>query len=61
VDQGLAFTATAAGLGTDPATGASLSVPKVIYAGVIGVNGVPLVYALVGVGQPYVDLIATGQ
>jgi hypothetical protein len=61
IEQGMAFTATAAGLGTDPVTGASLSVPKVIYAGVINANGVPLVYALAGVGQPYVDMIATGQ
>ncbi len=61
LSTGLAFTATAAGLGTDPATGASLSVAKVVYAGVVDVNGVPLVYAVVGVGQPYVDVIASGQ
>ncbi len=61
IGAGQAFTATAAGLGIDPVTGQSLSVPKVIYTGVVDGGGVPLVYVLVGVGQPYVDLIATGQ
>ena len=60
IETGMAFTATAAGIGVDPATGASLSVPKVIYAGVVSVNGQAYVYALVGVGEAYVDLIATG-
>ncbi|HVO70522.1 MAG TPA: hypothetical protein VMT24_10780 [Aggregatilineaceae bacterium] len=61
IQDGSAFTATAAGLGTDPVTGQSLSVAKVIYAGVVEVDGKPLVYALLGVGQPYVDLLAAGQ
>ncbi|MBI5959153.1 MAG: hypothetical protein HY866_10485 [Chloroflexi bacterium] len=61
VSAGLAFTATAAGLGIDPVTGQSLSVAKVVYAGVAQVNGQTFVYAVVGVGQPYVDLIASGQ
>ncbi len=59
--EGLAFTATAAGLGMDPASGAAVSAPKVIYAGVIEVDGVPTVYALVGVGEDYVNVIAAGQ
>jgi hypothetical protein len=61
IPSGSAFTATAAGLGTDPATDQSLSVAKVIYAGVVDVDGTPLVYALVDVGQPYVNLLAAGQ
>ena len=60
IDAGMAFTATAAGLGFDPATGATLSVPKVVYAGVVNVAGVPFVYALVGVGESYANLIAAG-
>ncbi len=59
--DGLAFTATAAGLGIDPASGTTVSVPKVIYAGVAEVNGVPVVYALVGVGEDYVNVIAAGE
>jgi len=61
IEGGMAFTATSAGLGTDPMTGESLSVPKVVYAGVVDVEGKPLVYALVGVGQSYVALIASGE
>jgi hypothetical protein len=61
MSAGLAFTATAAGLGIDPVSGQSLSVAKVVYAGVVQVNGLTFVYALVGVGQPYVDVIAAGQ
>jgi hypothetical protein len=59
--EGFAFTASAAGIGSDPVTGATLSVAKVIYAGVVSVNGKTVVYTLVGVGQPYVDVISGAQ
>jgi hypothetical protein len=59
--EGFAFTASAAGIGSDPVTGATLSVAKVIYAGVVSVNGKTAVYTLVGVGQPYVDVISGAQ
>ncbi|MBZ0293001.1 MAG: hypothetical protein K8L99_10605 [Anaerolineae bacterium] len=58
VEQGYAFTASAAGLGLDPATNAPLSVAKVVYAGVVAIDGKPFVYALVGVGQGYADLFS---
>jgi hypothetical protein len=57
VEQGLAFTATTAGLGLDPTTGQPLSVAKVIYAGVVDVNGQPFVYTLVAVGEGHVGTV----
>lgn len=54
IDAGLAFKATTASVGIDTATGQPVSVAKVVYAGVIDVNGQPLVYALVAVGEGYV-------
>lgn len=39
IEDGMAFTATAASMGVDPFTGASLSAPKIVYAGVIDVDG----------------------
>ncbi len=59
--QGQAFTATAAGLGIEPNGGGAVSAPKVIYVGVVESEGVPIVYALVGVGEDYVNVIASGQ
>lgn len=56
IQTGMAFTATAASLGYDPDTGAPLSVAKVIYVGVVDVNGQSLTYALVGIGEAYAGL-----
>nr|MCU0465255.1 hypothetical protein [Anaerolineae bacterium] len=56
IEAGLAFTATASSIGYDSNTQAPLSVAKVIYVGVINVNGQALTYALVGVGEAYADL-----
>jgi hypothetical protein len=57
VEQGFAFTATAAGLGLD-SSGQPISVAKIVYAGVVNLNGKPFVYALVGVGELYAGLMA---
>ncbi|MCC6613597.1 MAG: hypothetical protein IT320_08975 [Anaerolineae bacterium] len=57
VDGGLAFTATAASMGYDAATMQPVSVAKVVYAGVVDVNGQAFVYALVGVGEGYVQVL----
>ncbi|MBE2270907.1 MAG: hypothetical protein IAE80_21900, partial [Anaerolinea sp.] len=57
VETGYAFTATTASVGYDAATQQPVSSAKVVYAGVVDVNGVPFVYALVAVGQGYVDLL----
>lgn len=56
---GLAYTASTAGTGYDAVTGAPVSVPKVVYAGVSDVGGVPFVYAVVFVGQSYVEAVNT--
>jgi hypothetical protein len=57
VEQGFAFTATAAGLGLDPNSSQPLSVAKVVYAGVVSVNGQSFVYALVAVGEGYIEAV----
>jgi len=57
VEGGLAFTATAASMGYDAATMQPVSVAKVVYAGVVDVNGQAFVYALVGVGEGYVQVL----
>ena len=56
IETGMAFTATAAGIGLDPETQQPLSVAKVVYAGVVDFNGQPFVYALVAVGESHVAL-----
>ncbi len=53
--DGLAFTATTASLGTD-VNGQPISAAKVVYAGVVNVNGAPYVYAMVAVGEGYADV-----
>jgi hypothetical protein len=58
IDSGFAFTATTASLGYDAATHQPISAAKVVYAGVVSVNGQPFVYALVAVGEGYVALIS---
>jgi hypothetical protein len=57
VEQGFAFTSTAAGLGLDSITGQPLSVAKVVYACVVNVDGQSFVYALVAVGEGYVEAV----
>jgi hypothetical protein len=56
IETGMAFTATAAGLGLDPETQQPLSVAKVVYVGVVDFNDQPFVYALVAVGESHVAL-----
>lgn len=58
IDAGMAFTATAATLGVDPVTHQPVSAAKVVYAGVVDVDGQPFVYALVGVGEGYAGLLS---
>lgn len=58
IDAGMSFTASAASLGFDPTTQQPVSVAKVVYAGVVQVNGQPFVYALVATGEGYVDLLS---
>lgn len=58
VESGYAFTATTASLGIDPVTHQPISAAKVIYAGVVNVNGQALVYALVGIGEGYVRVLS---
>lgn len=55
VEQGLAFMATTASMGYDTATMQPVSAAKVVYAGVVDVNGQAFVYAMVGVGEGYVS------
>ncbi|MCB9456471.1 MAG: hypothetical protein H6671_10840 [Anaerolineaceae bacterium] len=58
VDAGYGFTATAASLGLDPVTRQPISVAKVVYAGVVDVGGQSFVYALVALGEGYVEIAA---
>jgi hypothetical protein len=58
--EGLAFTATTASMGVDATTGEPISVAKVVYAGTFDLNGQPLVYAVVAVGEGMVAA-ATGS
>ena len=57
VEQGVAFMATTASVGYDVDTQAPISTAKVVYAGVVDVNGAPFVYAVVGVGAGYASLL----
>jgi|GEM_PF-1312603 len=57
VQTGLAFTATAASIGYDPVTHVPQSVAKVVYVGVVDVDGQALTYALVGIGEAYATLL----
>lgn len=56
--EGHNYTATAASLGYDAALGQSVSVVKVIYAGVVDVNGQPYVYAFVAVGEAHASIVS---
>ncbi len=56
VETGYLFMATTASMGTDPATRQAISVAKVIYGGVVTVNGQSFVYTLVGVGEGFVNI-----
>lgn len=55
IEQGFAFTATTASMGFDTTTRQSVSVAKVVYAGVVSVNNQPYIYALVALGEGYVN------
>ena len=57
VTPGYAFTASTASIGYDPATGQLISVAKVVYAGVVNVDGQAFVYALVALGEGYVGVV----
>jgi len=57
VEEGLAFTATTASLGTD-VNGQPISAAKIVYAGVLDLNGMPYVYAMVAVGEGYANVFA---
>ncbi len=58
IDTGYAFTATTASMGLDPVTNQPVSAAKVIYAGVVSLNGQTYVYALVGVGEGYASVLS---
>ncbi|MBK8027357.1 MAG: hypothetical protein IPK19_39675 [Chloroflexi bacterium] len=58
IETGYGFTATTAGMGYDAATGSPVSVAKVIYAGVVNVDGMTFAYALVGVGEGAVTVLS---
>ncbi len=55
VEQGLAFMATTASVGYDVDTQQPVSTAKVVYAGVVEINGAPFVYAVIGIGEGYVN------
>lgn len=57
VETGYAFTATTASVGYDAVTRQPISTAKIVYAGVVQVNGAPFVYAVVGLGEGYVNLM----
>ena len=54
VETGYAYMATAYGVGVD-ANGQSVTVPKLVVSGVMQVEGVTVVYAVVAVGQAHID------
>ncbi len=54
MDEGMAFLATAYGVGADN-NGQPLTVAKLIYTGVINLEGQTLVYALVAVGETQIQ------
>ncbi len=57
VETGYLFMATTASMGIDPVTYQPVSVVKVIYSGVVTVNGQSFVYTLVGIGEGYVNIL----
>ncbi len=54
IDEGIGFLATAYGVGADD-SGQPLTVAKLIYAGVVDVEGQTMVYALVAVGETQIQ------